>query len=83
MIRTTAPPFRISPHQKHRRVSPHRRRSGGDFYDSKSSLAYVRDGTAQIKKLTENNDFKMANAAIVTTGSAINSKLVNPYKLVF
>jgi hypothetical protein len=27
-IETAAPPFRISPHQKHRRFSPHRRKSG-------------------------------------------------------
>jgi hypothetical protein len=27
-VETSAPAFRISPHQKHRRISPHRRKSG-------------------------------------------------------
>jgi hypothetical protein len=31
-IETSAPPFRISPHQKHRRFSPHRRKSGCRFF---------------------------------------------------
>ena len=31
-IETSAPAFRISPHQKHRRISPHRRKSGYVLY---------------------------------------------------
>jgi len=84
-IETSAPPFRISPHQKHRRYSPGRRKSG-DFYDSKSSIAYLSNGTAHIiktKKFLENNEPGVAipNCLMskpVSSGSAVNTKL-NPF----
>lgn len=45
--RTSAPPYRISPHQNKRRYSPRRRKSS-EMQDSK--IAYIRDGTSQVVK---------------------------------
>ena len=78
-VETTAPAFRISPHQKHRRISPRRRKSG-EFQDSKSSIvAYVRDGTAQIaktNKLVEATEIAVtAKINTVTICQAVNTKL--------
>ncbi|RNA38841.1 Band 4 [Brachionus plicatilis] len=71
-IETCAPPFRISPHHKQRRYSPHRRKSY-DFPETKSN------GTAQMKNLNDECDYVMINVATkqsaVSMGSAINSKL--------
>lgn len=81
-IETSAAPFRISPHQKHRRYSPGRRRSG-EFHDSKSNVAYLSNGTAHVKKtknkFLENLDSGVAVPNVstnpVSMGSAVNTKL--------
>lgn len=83
-IETSAAPFRISPHQKHRRYSPGRRRSG-EFRDSKSDVAYLSNGTAHIKK-TKNKFMENLDSVVpvptvssnpVSMGSAVNTKLTS------
>ncbi|CAF0776005.1 unnamed protein product [Brachionus calyciflorus] len=77
-IETCAPPFRISPHHNKRRMSPHRRKSY-DYAETKSTVTYMSNGTAQIKKLADTCDYVMVNVTtkqnVVSMGSAVNSKL--------
>lgn len=49
-IETKAPAFRISPHQKHKRYSPYKRKSCEVSELPKGNMTYMRDGTAHIVK---------------------------------
>lgn len=80
-VETSAAPFRISPHQNKRRYSPGRRKSG-DFYDSKTSIAYLSNGTAHIMKTKSKLDDMETGVAVpnvqskpISMGSAVNTKL--------
>lgn len=78
-IETKAPAFRISPHQKHKRYSPFKRKSC-DVSDYKGNFIYLRDGTAQIVKTKRIIDYgehhsDQGTSKPVTVGSAVNTKL--------